>query len=240
MALLHLGPGLANASAALHNARRAASPVLALVGDMATWHVSYDPLLAAPIARLAGCVSRHVVVCGGAGEGHGAQGGAEAGGRSGADGGGGIRAADDSEQGAVARGVVEALSALAEEAAAGAGGGGGGDGCGGSGGQGDGLEPVRGEVKAGRWGRKQVSAVGAWVQQAAAVLWKTSIPFRRCHVHTKPVSARATVKVAHKSRAELHRFGACRAPLPIPIHYHSDNATLIANPLPASMQTVAW
>lgn len=139
MALLHLGPGLANASAALHNARRAASPVLALVGDMATWHVSYDPLLAAPIARLAGCVSRHVVVCRG-GKGRGAQGGAEAVGRSEADGGGGIRAADGSEQGAVARGVVEAISALAEEAGVG----GGGDQSGG--GLGDGQEPVRGEM----------------------------------------------------------------------------------------------
>lgn len=32
--LLHLGPGLANACAALHNARRARSPLLVLVGDM--------------------------------------------------------------------------------------------------------------------------------------------------------------------------------------------------------------
>ena len=34
--LLHLGPGLANASSNLHNARRAGSPVLNIVGDHAT------------------------------------------------------------------------------------------------------------------------------------------------------------------------------------------------------------
>src|ERR1700749_3007072 len=32
-ALLHLGPGLANGLANLHNARRAGTPVLAIVGD---------------------------------------------------------------------------------------------------------------------------------------------------------------------------------------------------------------
>lgn len=34
--LLHLGPGLANGLANLHNARRAGSPMLVIVGDMAT------------------------------------------------------------------------------------------------------------------------------------------------------------------------------------------------------------
>lgn len=38
LALLHLGPGLGNGLCNLHNARRAGSPVLMLVGDMATWH----------------------------------------------------------------------------------------------------------------------------------------------------------------------------------------------------------
>jgi acetolactate synthase-1/2/3 large subunit len=39
-ALLHLGPGLANALSALHNARKARvrPPLLTIVGDMATWH----------------------------------------------------------------------------------------------------------------------------------------------------------------------------------------------------------
>src|SRR3954447_2800321 len=36
--LLHLGPGLANGLANLHNARRARSPVVAIVGDHATYH----------------------------------------------------------------------------------------------------------------------------------------------------------------------------------------------------------
>ena len=35
LTLLHLGPGLSNALANLHNARRARSPVLNLVGDQA-------------------------------------------------------------------------------------------------------------------------------------------------------------------------------------------------------------
>eukprot|EP00659_Diplonema_papillatum_P018760 gene18760-28965_t len=43
--LLHLGVGLANGIANLHNARRAGTPVLNIVGEMATWHRSADPLL---------------------------------------------------------------------------------------------------------------------------------------------------------------------------------------------------
>ena len=35
-ALLHLGPGLANGLANLHNARRAATPLVAVIGDHAT------------------------------------------------------------------------------------------------------------------------------------------------------------------------------------------------------------
>ena len=50
MALLHLGPGLANGAANLHNARRACSPVLNLVGDMASWHADADaPLSVRPV-----------------------------------------------------------------------------------------------------------------------------------------------------------------------------------------------
>lgn len=40
--LLHLGPGLANGLANLHNARRAGSPIVNLVGDHATYHLHYD------------------------------------------------------------------------------------------------------------------------------------------------------------------------------------------------------
>jgi acetolactate synthase-1/2/3 large subunit len=38
LALLHLGPGLSNGLSNLHNARRAGSSVLVLVGEMASWH----------------------------------------------------------------------------------------------------------------------------------------------------------------------------------------------------------
>jgi acetolactate synthase-1/2/3 large subunit len=40
--LLHLAPGLGNGLANLHNARRAASPVINIVGDHATYHQHYD------------------------------------------------------------------------------------------------------------------------------------------------------------------------------------------------------
>jgi acetolactate synthase-1/2/3 large subunit len=57
MTLLHLGPGLANGIANLHNARRAKSPVLNLVGEHATWHRHADPPLAMDIEGLARTVS---------------------------------------------------------------------------------------------------------------------------------------------------------------------------------------
>ena len=60
MTLLHLGPGLANGLANLHNARRAHSPVLSVVGDHATWHVAADPPLASDIESLARPVSTWV------------------------------------------------------------------------------------------------------------------------------------------------------------------------------------
>jgi len=55
--LLHLGPGLANGLANLHNARRAASPIVNVVGDHATYHAQYDAPLASDIAGFAGPVS---------------------------------------------------------------------------------------------------------------------------------------------------------------------------------------
>ena len=42
LCLLHMGPGLANAIANLHNAKRARSPIIVVVGDMATWHATSD------------------------------------------------------------------------------------------------------------------------------------------------------------------------------------------------------
>jgi acetolactate synthase-1/2/3 large subunit len=55
--LLHLGPGLANGLANLHNARRAATPVVAVVGDHATYHLQYDAPLTSDIAGFARPVS---------------------------------------------------------------------------------------------------------------------------------------------------------------------------------------
>src|SRR5437868_3219770 len=50
--LLHLGPGLANGLSNLHNAMRAQSPVVNVIGDHATYHRSYDaPLTSDKIGR---------------------------------------------------------------------------------------------------------------------------------------------------------------------------------------------
>jgi acetolactate synthase-1/2/3 large subunit len=62
--LLHLGPGLANGLANLHNARRARSPVLVIVGGHATGHVRYDSPLQSDIEALARTVSGWVHTCG--------------------------------------------------------------------------------------------------------------------------------------------------------------------------------
>jgi acetolactate synthase I/II/III large subunit len=51
--VLHLGPGLANGIANLHNARRANSPVVVLVGDHATYHQRYDAPLQSDIESIA-------------------------------------------------------------------------------------------------------------------------------------------------------------------------------------------
>jgi len=59
--ILHLGPGLANGIANLHNARRARSPICVLVGDMATWHAQADPVLSMDITAIAAAVSERVI-----------------------------------------------------------------------------------------------------------------------------------------------------------------------------------
>src|SRR5690606_33705161 len=51
--LLHLGPGLANGLSNLHNAMKAATPVVNIVGDHATWHRAYDALLTSDIEAAA-------------------------------------------------------------------------------------------------------------------------------------------------------------------------------------------
>src|SRR4051795_10426850 len=55
--LLHLGPGLGNGLANLHNARRARSPLVNIVGDHATTHTRYDAPLQSDIETVARNVS---------------------------------------------------------------------------------------------------------------------------------------------------------------------------------------
>src|ERR1700693_2256760 len=58
--LLHLGPGLGNGLANLHNARRARTPIVNIVGDHATYHQVLDAPLASDIVGVARNVSRWV------------------------------------------------------------------------------------------------------------------------------------------------------------------------------------
>lgn len=55
--LLHLGPGLGNGLANLHNARRAGSPIINLIGNHASNHMQYDAPLTSDIDLLARNVS---------------------------------------------------------------------------------------------------------------------------------------------------------------------------------------
>ena len=58
--LLHLGPGLANGLANLHNAKRARVPMINIVGDHATWHRPVDAPLTSDVAALAAPMSAWV------------------------------------------------------------------------------------------------------------------------------------------------------------------------------------
>jgi acetolactate synthase-1/2/3 large subunit len=58
--LLHLGPGLGNGLANLHNARRARTPIVNVVGDHATYHAQYDAPLQSDIDSAARNVSSWV------------------------------------------------------------------------------------------------------------------------------------------------------------------------------------
>jgi acetolactate synthase I/II/III large subunit len=51
--LLHLGPGLANGLANVHNARRANTPMVNIVGDHATYHKHYDAPLTSDVEGVA-------------------------------------------------------------------------------------------------------------------------------------------------------------------------------------------
>lgn len=57
MTLFHQGPGLANAVANFHNAQRARTPVVNIIGEQYTWHRAIDPSLYLDIDGLAATVS---------------------------------------------------------------------------------------------------------------------------------------------------------------------------------------
>lgn len=61
--LLHLGPGLGNGLSNLHNARKARSSILNIVGDHATYHLEYDAPLTADIEGVAKPVSHWIQRC---------------------------------------------------------------------------------------------------------------------------------------------------------------------------------
>src|SRR5271154_68612 len=50
--LLHLGPGLANSLANLHNAQRARSPIVSIIGQHATQHLRFDTPLKSDTAAI--------------------------------------------------------------------------------------------------------------------------------------------------------------------------------------------
>ncbi|MEL6209176.1 MAG: acetolactate synthase large subunit [Pseudomonadota bacterium] len=60
MTLLHLGPGYLNGGANIHNARRAQSPMVNVIGDHAVPHQRYDAPLASDITGLAAPNSRWI------------------------------------------------------------------------------------------------------------------------------------------------------------------------------------
>jgi len=64
--LLHLGPGLGNGLANLHNARRAQVPIINIVGQHATYHLRHDTPLASDIEAIARPYSRWIRTSGAA------------------------------------------------------------------------------------------------------------------------------------------------------------------------------
>jgi acetolactate synthase-1/2/3 large subunit len=58
--LMHLGPGLGNGLANLHNAKKASSGIVNIVGEHATYHIQYDAPLTADIAGIARPMSHWV------------------------------------------------------------------------------------------------------------------------------------------------------------------------------------
>jgi acetolactate synthase-1/2/3 large subunit len=66
MTLLHCGPGFANGVANVHNARRAHTPMVNIVGDQASYHRPLDPPLTADTEGLVRAVSHWVRTSGSA------------------------------------------------------------------------------------------------------------------------------------------------------------------------------
>ena len=58
--LLHLGPGLGNGLANLHNAKKARSGIVNIVGEHATYHLKHDAPLTADIEGVARPMSHWV------------------------------------------------------------------------------------------------------------------------------------------------------------------------------------
>jgi acetolactate synthase-1/2/3 large subunit len=61
--LLHMGPGFGNGIANLHNARRAHTPIVNIVGEHATYHARFDAPLQSDLVALARTVSKWVREC---------------------------------------------------------------------------------------------------------------------------------------------------------------------------------
>ncbi len=61
--LLHLGPGLANGLANLHNARKAGTPIINIVGNHPQFHIGYDAPLTSDIDTLARNCSSWIKSC---------------------------------------------------------------------------------------------------------------------------------------------------------------------------------
>jgi len=60
--LLHLGPGLGNGLANLHNAKKARTPIVNVIGDHATYHRKYDAPLTSDVEGIARTVCHWVKV----------------------------------------------------------------------------------------------------------------------------------------------------------------------------------
>lgn len=61
--LLHLGSGFANGMANLHNAKRAYTPIVNIIGDHATYHLALDAPLTSDVPAYAALTSDWVRVC---------------------------------------------------------------------------------------------------------------------------------------------------------------------------------